>query len=69
MSFSLLFQIAYSVSRPTNANDIELEAALQQLALYLGRNAVKANMALWHHGIAKRRHGVGGCHAKHLFNC
>lgn len=62
-SFSLSFETAYFCSNPTNADDIELKAAFQQLPLYLVRDAVEANMALGHHRIVLRRHDIGRCHA------
>lgn len=43
----------------TNADDVELEAALQQLALDLGRDAVETDMALWVDGGCG--HGRHGC--------
>ena len=35
----------------TNTDDIELETALQQLALNLGCDAVETNVALWVYGL------------------
>ena len=42
----------------TNANDVELESALQELALNLRCDAVETNMALWEHrlGCLRGRH-------------
>lgn len=44
----------------TNANDIELETALEEFAFDLGSNAVETDMALGHHGTLLGRHR--GCH-------
>ncbi len=35
--------------RRTNADHVELESALQELALNLRGNAIETNMALWEH--------------------
>ena len=40
----------------TDANDIELKSALEQLLLNLRRDAVETNVTLWKHG----RSMVGG---------
>lgn len=51
-----------SGSTLTNANDVELEAALQELLLNLVRNAVETDMALWRNHLRHRhaKRGAGG---------
>jgi hypothetical protein len=46
----------------TNADDIELETALQELALNLARDAVETDMALRNHGLSCARHDVRRSH-------
>ena len=45
----------------TDADDIELKAALQQLLLDLVGDGVEAHMAFWEHRLLRlRRHCAGG---------
>lgn len=45
---------------PTNTDDIELKASLQQFLLDLLGNAVETNVASWEHSVPLRhRHGHG----------
>ena len=49
------------VELPTDADDIELETALQELLLDLLGDAVKANMTSWEDGVPLRHcHGHSG---------
>lgn len=50
------------VSTLTNADNVELETALQQLLLNLRCDAVKTDMASWVH---RRLSGVSICHGCH----
>jgi len=48
----------------TNADDVELEAALQELALNLRCDAIETDMALWEHRLGSLRacrHFVVAC--------
>ena len=45
-----------TVIERTNANDVELKATLEELALNLSRDAVEADMALGHHWRICLRH-------------
>ena len=44
--------------QPTDTYNIELETPFQELALNLGGNAIKADMAFGHYRIRLRRHHV-----------
>ena len=46
----------------TNTDDIELETALQELALNLRCDAVKTNMASWVHRLLRGVSVLNGCH-------
>ena len=49
-------------ARLTNADDVELETALQQLALNLRGDAVEPDVASGEDSIGLLGHGVGGGH-------
>ena len=48
----------------TDADDVELETTLQELALNLGRDAVETDMGVWVHSCLLWGDGVCGSHCE-----